>query len=419
MRDLARGLFALVLLAAAPSAQAAAWYVDAVNGSDGNSGSLSAPFKTFVPLNRVLQPGDVATILPGTYTTPLSITRSGTRENPITITGLNKPGQRPKIVVTGHFAVHFGANVGWINLKYLDVRSTDKNGIWTAVGAHHLVIANNVVHDCGASGIGSSGADYLTIRDNTIFRNGFTGPEQGSGINVLWMKNYDNVAGVHNVIRNNVIYGNANKVFKTGMTVTQNGNGIKIDDFRHLNNTSMGPAYTGVTLIENNLIFDNGGRGIQTFQSDHVVIRANTLYGNNWDTKTGATHAGEIHVYKSGSVTVRNNILYGLSGTTGTHPAFSAEYSSGGPVIADYNLYFGVKPTSASTAASSWGTRNRLGDPQFAYRTADPLLADYRVRSGSPALALGTSTDTPRVDILGDTRPLTAITAGAYQLPAP
>lgn len=417
-RRAARALGAIALLVAAERVAAADWYVDAVNGSNGNSGSASAPFKDFYPLNRVLKPGDTAHILPGTYTSTLTITASGTREQPITITGSSQPGKRPKIVVTGNFAVHFGDRVGWIRLMHLDIRSTDKSGIWTAAGAHHLLIANNVVHDCGASGIGSNQADYLTIRNNSIFRNAFTGPDQGSGINLLWMKNYDNAAGFHNVIKNNRIYENANKVFKPGTNVTQNGNGIKIDDTRHFLNSSIGPAYTGTTLIENNVIFNNGGRGVHVFQSDHVVVRTNTVYWNNWDPTNGSYHSGEIQTYKSGDVKVYNNVMYSHGGPSGPDVAFAAEYSTGGDVVADYNLTYGAKPYYfANSTVQHWGSNNIEGDPLFVYQTTDPSLADYRVRPGSPALRLGTPSSTPRVDILGDPRPPTDITVGAYQLP--
>ena len=49
------------------------------------------------------------------------------------------------------------------------------------------------------------------------------------------------------------------------------------------------PNVVSGALIENNVIFDNGGRGVQAFQSDHIIVRANTIYGNNWDPTSGAT----------------------------------------------------------------------------------------------------------------------------------
>ena len=41
--------------------------------------------------------------------------------------------------------------------------------------------------------------------------------------------------------------------------------------------------YTFPTLVENNLVYSNGGKGIQIQLSDNVTIRNNTAYHNNLD----------------------------------------------------------------------------------------------------------------------------------------
>src|SRR5581483_1870720 len=89
-----------------------------------------------------------------------------------------------------------------------------------------------------------------------------------SGIDIYELKNYDTAGGYHNYIQGNVVYNNASKVPLAGKTYTTDGNGIIIDDSRHTQNTSLGAPYTGHTLIENNVSFSNGGRGIHVYLSD-------------------------------------------------------------------------------------------------------------------------------------------------------
>ena len=40
------------------------------------------------------------------------------------------------------------------------------------------------------------------------------------------------------------------------------------------------PVYDGTSLIENNVIFDNEGRGVHVYFSDRVLVRNNTAYHN-------------------------------------------------------------------------------------------------------------------------------------------
>ena len=56
-----------------------------------------------------------------------------------------------------------------------------------------------------------------------------------------------------------------------------------MDDFHNSQNGSAAGNYPFTTLVENNLVYGNGGKGIQVFLSDNVTIRNNTAYFNNRD----------------------------------------------------------------------------------------------------------------------------------------
>ena len=416
-RSMPRLLAAAGCLLAAQGAWAADYYVDGVKGSDSNNGASATPFKSFWPLMHVLQPGDTAHIAPGTYTSGLYITVSGVAGKPIVFTGSSSTNL-PVIKLTTGYPIQFANGVSYVNVKYFNVTTADKSGIWASGGNHHLGIAYNVAHDCFGAGIGGSQSDYLTIHHNTVYNNSWPSNQDPSGIDIYELKNYDNGAGYHNYIQSNIVYNNANKTPLAGKTYTTDGNGIIIDDSRHTQHGSVGAAYTGTTLIENNVVFNNGGRGIHVYLSDNVLIRNNSVYHNNWDPKNVDFHAGEIEAYASGNVKVYNNIMVSAgSGAHTQHVAFSAQRTTGISTAADYNLTYGSPAYYRdSETLQSWGSHNKTANPQFLQATTDPGLADFRLKSTRPAIGLSNPSVAPKLDILNTTRSQ-PVTDGAYQRP--
>ena len=89
-------------------------------------------------------------------------------------------------------------------------------------------------------------------------------------------------------MRNNVSHDN---LTKTGNHT--DGNGIIIDDFQSTQ-TSGFQNYTFPTLVDGNVVYNNGGKGIAVHWSDNVTIRNNTAYHNNTDNKNTGTWRGEL-----------------------------------------------------------------------------------------------------------------------------
>lgn len=390
-------------MSVAHAASAANWYVDGRYGKQSNPGSASAPFLYFWQGTQVAKPGDTVYVLPTTTYPHMSISVSGTSGKPITIAGAGIGPNLTRVVGDpSNFAM-------WVNANYVTVQNFDfsapglESGLHISENHHHVTIAGNVVHDSGGNGISTIGDDYLTISHNIVYGNARNTSNNafGSGISLLGSVDIDGVTDVKMRIDGNVVYGNTNtpncSLASCLNTATDSdGNGIIVDDSRRSTRDRI--PYHGRTLITNNVVFGNGGRGVHVYLSDHVTVTNNTVFSNNQDPYEGNYHPGEVEALYSGDVAVYDNILYsdggvGIGGgrNTGTHvPLNFANCSGGGQLIARYNLayspqnnqviYFGKNNDIPVTVDS-----NAWGDPLFVRASLDPLVANFTLRAGSPA----------------------------------
>ena len=196
------------------------YYVDASIGNDTNLGTSEAlALKTIQSASQRAVAGDVVYVKSGIYKEDVKITASGDPNNWIVFQAY--PGDKP--VVEGEFqGIHITGN--YVKVIGFDVTAKLYDGIFIdgkVDGNHHVQILNNTVHDAGGNGIGAVKTDYLTIENNTVYRNAFTSSYQSSGISIYEAKASDNLSGFHNIIRGNVFITNANgtqtfcaKIFK-------------------------------------------------------------------------------------------------------------------------------------------------------------------------------------------------------------
>lgn len=397
-----------------PPAAATTFYVSD-HGSDQSDGlSSTAAFRTFARATGRLVPGDRLVIESGRYDEPLRLERSGTASAPIEIAG--GQGMRPLLRANGD-VVTIAAD--YIRLSRIDAASSGDLGtaILVQTGHHHVKIDDTIAHDSGCGGIGGLQADYIEIRHNRVFGNGMRSPWQCSGISLYQATNLDEHPGFHNVISGNLVYGNMNKLADPKLPAseaghTTDGNGIIIDDFRH-EQTGPGPKtrpYTAATLIENNVVRDNGGRGIEVFYSDNVTIINNTTSNDLTDAHMIPAPYGEIYVAFAKGVKLFNNFAVAEAGKT---YAVSLVYSR--DVEADYNIMAGSKLRGwyRKAADVAWGSHN-FEVPTAGF--ADAAQANLHLTPQSAAVGRGDAAHAPAEDIDGETRPRTgAVDAGAYQ----
>lgn len=419
------------------------------NGSDTNSGLYTnEPLKSFSKAIRMLNPGDVLSVMPGQYTSEgkpiieLIKEHSGTSEKYITIKAqdaTNKPilhvggnGTWNAISINASYVIIDGLELKGHNadLNYDEAYSNaeahfiksetvnwntsarfNTNGITiggsSTYSSHpdHVIIRNCSVHDFPGGGINVQQADYVTIEGNLVYNNCWFNMYGCSGISVLTPVNNDYSTDYKIIIRRNISCGNLNQIpwIGTKNFTISDGNGIIIDINNRPDDNGVakgeGP-YTGRTLVENNVTFNNGGSGIHSFKANHVDIINNTAYHNT--NSFPENNYAEIWTNQCEDINISNNIMYArYNGCCNlkTHDK-SERYSN--------NLYFGG-------SVITMGDNDKVCDPMFTNPSITLKEANFHLEAGSPAIGMGKYLPyMSEIDIEGKSR-TGSIDAGAYQ----
>ncbi len=351
------------------------FYVSSTNGNDRNSGTdQNSAFASLQKAADVAGAGDTVYVMPGNYSNSdpsqnvATLKKSGTIDAPITFKAFDS-NNKPVIKVRNYVGIEVVGS--YINLDGLIVEGNAKefsnmtveqvdalqksqgrfaspitSGTGIAIGGfyhnaspHHVTITNSTVKDNPGGGIAAIRADYIKIEDNEVAGNSFYSPYNTSGISLYQNNNSDGSDSLKNIIRDNVVHSNKNLIKDFNHFKEENldhpdpslrpkitdGNGIIIDDAARtqvINSVDGGqspqnlPAYQGKTLIENNIVYDNGARGIEAFNSANVEIKNNTLANNLltpgiWgeNITVNSTDVGKAKGANQGVTTNNNNIV--------------------------------------------------------------------------------------------------------------
>ncbi len=407
-------------------------------GNDNNNGLTTATaFKTLNHAALQTAPGDTVFVMNGIYTNPysfvLSISNSGTATNRIVY--MNYPSHSPVvkmgntswqgisiqgadyITIDGFTVI---GNNDSITLAYaqsqqnnLNNPATSGNGIGIvrefnnpANLPHHNIVRNCTISKCGGAGIYTSGADYTTIENNIISECAFYSPYAGSGIGLYQNWNSDSSTAIKNYIVGNTCYRNEEYIPLSSSGSITDGNGIIIDDARNTQNGSTLGVYIGKTYVANNLVFDNGGRGIHCYLSDKVIIVNNTCYQN---CQSLSVPDGEFTAQGADSVFFINNIAFP---SPGIPPMYTAIGTTN--ITVDHNLW-----AANSGLANPYGTNTVTASPDFILPSVNPLIADFHLQANSAAKNTGTHFYAPNIDKDGNARLLNdSIDIGCFELPA-
>ncbi|MBI1171360.1 hypothetical protein GC209_08165 [bacterium] len=388
-------------------------YYVATTGSDTASGTATSPFRTInEALSANLKPGDEIIVRPGTYNETLNIAKGGSAAGDVTIHS-EVPGQALIRPTTGYDAIDVNAN--YVTIEGFDIAGAKGDGI-QANNVHHITVRNNISHGNGESGIQFNYSDFITVEGNETYGNASSG--WFSGISIYENRNITGdttTTGYRTIVRNNISHDNV-----THAGEHTDGNGIIIDDFQSTQNTAY-QAYNYATLVENNLVYGNGGKGVQVTWSDHVTVSGNTAYHNNVDLANTGTWRGEISNAQSSNNTFVNNIAVADSSISGNTAFDNNSYSGyvNKNVIFDNNLLFnGIAGQNSfrndgGNAIATTGNQNLIGvNPLF----VDAAHGNFELSSGSKAIDAGTDAfGLGATDVSGNVRVVGKVDIGAEE----
>jgi serralysin len=419
-----------------------AQYFVSPTGSDSNSGtSMADALQTLGAATKLsLHGGDCVTVADGTYGETVLVSSSGSAD---TCTGYvvfraASPGGA-KVVSTDPYN-GFMVNANYVMVDGFDLQDTGTGSAFTAgtntlaggkvIVYHHIAAVRNIAHDSGGAGLGALHADYVRFEGNTVHGNSSRSDYGDSGIDLWEMQASDTLPGFHIVIRNNLSYSNVESNIPASLQT--DGEGIILDSFDYADPTYGSTPYTQETLVENNVIWANGGRGIEAAgaqPTSHVTIRNNTVFDDN--TQQQKYGGAEIVSWGNGNTVANNLVVLGPDAQNGTAanqttvaiadrcgPSSAGVQITGGSVWSN-NLVYSMKsgaPLSSSnciTTPSSYTTipvgSNLVGvDPGLAAETtaAAALTAqDFTLAAGSPPAHAGTATDFAPFDYAYVARP--------------
>lgn len=412
-----------------PALLSATEYFVSGAGDDKNSGTTpDSAFRTIQKAANLANPGDVVSVMNGQYSNAcggcsvVDVTRSGSADAWIVFRAYE--GHKPMLKFDGWHGFQIKGGASYIEITGFEVQGSraeqtfeycraerqnnnplcNGNGI-TADGRgdgdkkpHHIRIANNRVWQCTGGGINAIQADYVTIEDNVVHENAWYSRFANSGISIYQAWNFDDETGQKIVIRRNRVFNNRSIVDWSATNRLSDGNGIIVDDLRNTQNGSRLGVYKGVVRIENNLSFNNGGAGIQSFLSDNVEVINNTAYKNGQ-----VVNYADILINQCLGARVMNNIA---SSRKGGRPI---EVIRGGNVQVDFNLIFGGTQPAA-------GPNDLVGDPLFIAESTEWAVSDFRPLAGSPAVGSGDGAVAPGEDLAKQSRPAGGrVARGAFE----
>lgn len=434
------------------------YYVNGTTGSDSNNGTSPATPWLHITSGHATSfgPGDIINVA-GSLNNVFaeSFSQQGTANAYIEI--LCAPGSLISVAATNDFqgGIVFASGAQYFVLNGCAVTGANTNAYGISVGVggtptantHHIIIENNTVYGEGEGGIGVGGnqnapyaSDYFAILNNITYNNGARSTFYGSGISSYEPLALDNAGGPHIAIIGNASYYNRNP--SPGDT---DGNGIIVDDGDHTQATQYGP-YIPQTLVADNIVFNNNGRGIHIFNSTNVLVVNNTAWsdGTTTDFCNGPVGAYEIGDTSGGipptNTTFVNNLAFATRATNcSATPSMGLDYS-----LCECNYTSGItndvfnfnslynSAVSGQTFTNLYGSStnhyygpgNVIGNPLLANPTAfttlqtmATIIADFTPTSGSPAIGAGSPLYAYPADISGTARvPTQNSDAGAIEI---
>jgi len=370
-----------------------ATYVVSPAGDDSNPGSESAPWQTLQHAALKVQAGDSVTVRRGKYigfclgwdTQPV-----GTRDAPIVFKA--DPGVE---IIANNNKTRDGINIensAWVVIDGFTVNDRlGKGGIYRAgvriANAPNSVVRNVISKNNGNWGIYATHSDDVTIENCIALRNNANRPDDFNHHGI-----YVANSSQRPVIRNNVVAGNYGNGIHLNGDASQGGAGV-ITGAVIENNTIIGNGRNGGSaincdglehsIIRNNTLTENYGKGISLYQIDAAAASVNNLVSGN-TVIMAADPRGPALQIKNGSSgnVVRSNNLSSPKGAMQVADDGSLE-----GFRSDRNLFRGSFSIDDGTTPMSLGT--------WKNQTGQDLHSKMKRRKNAPASAVSSQPLSP------------------------
>jgi hypothetical protein len=414
-------LSGLALTLAAAAVGATDYHV-AMDGDDGNPGTLAEPWRTLQHAVESVTPGDRILVHAGTYL-GARIEASGAPEQPITLQAA--PGEAVLLDAPGPDNAHDSVLeletwkdpgiVAWWIVEGFEIAGSPKYGV-DSRSVHHVTVRGNVVHGSALTGIFDGFADDVLYEGNESYANGEHGIyHSNSGdrptVRGNWL--HDNfAAGVHMngdlsqggdgliteaLIEANVIHGNGHG----------GGSGINLDGVSD-------------SAVINNLIFDERASGISLYQDDGAECSSDNLVAHN-TVLTTVDGRWALNMETPGCTGNRlyDNVFWTAHTFRGSislwddHPAgFVSENNA---LVDRFSVDGGKSVMNlAAWQALGYDAESFLATPEELF--TDPEAGDFHLSPGSPAVDAGATLPEVPIDLEGSPRPQGAASdIGCYE----
>ena len=355
-------------------------YYVATTGNDANAGTAAAPWRSLSGAIGRLAAGDTLFVRGGTYAAATDEqfnieAKNGSNSAWITIAAY--PGERPVVKLNSYWQGFYVNNSSYVEIRGFEIAGTALTDQRMTDGvevkkSHHVKVVGNIVHDVGGCGICSIESNHVRIEGNEVYGASKWNTYQTSAISFFMSANIGgggNADGFSMYISGNRVHHNTNIAPPGAGQKVTDGNCIIVD----YNDSS---GYTGSTLIQNNLCYENGGRGVHVFHAKNVLAVNNTLVNN---LRHPDIDGGELTASSSTALVYRNNL------TVASRPGAGAVVWSA-QVQFDHNVHVGQAPAQMGS-----------GDQV----TAVSVNADFTPAANSPAINGGSTVSAPATDIRG------------------
>jgi hypothetical protein len=356
------------------AAQADEYYVDGRYGSDSESGSSSAPWKTIARANNVLKAGDTVYIKAGTYAETIRPVRSGNSGNYITYTKYKND-----IVAIGG-SIRNGAdlsNRSWIKIDGLHFIDTNRYWIEFEPSGSNNYIANSQF-EAKYNSMGYEGLHLRSRADyNKIINNSFTSTCTPQDLVQIWDSSYNLVENndfyyaahyalniqargktEYNIVRNNTfdnpyhsalgVWNGATHTLVEGNSIINSGAECSLDscpknkcggdavNWNKENHSGLQIA-AKYSIVRNNVLENNGRFTISSWegdkQSSHNRLYNNTIFGNyiGYQTQTSLNNPYNDNIVKNNifAKNIQQNLFFSPKITeTDNHFVSNAFYGS-------------------------------------------------------------------------------------------